>query len=167
MLLFLQVLTLFLVAVAMSMALAHALEFPGKRRLDERTYVAVQTIYYPGFTLGGIGEVLAVIATLILLLVMRNGGAPFWWIFAAFIAILSMHAVFWFITQPANRYWTKNIRLGKAGGKFFAAEQPGEHSTEDKHQDWRQVRDQWEYSHIARAVLSTIALIALAVAIAS
>jgi hypothetical protein len=30
---------------------------PGKRRLDEATYKAVQAIYYPGFTLvGRVGE---------------------------------------------------------------------------------------------------------------
>ena len=76
MLLLLQIVTVFLVGVAMSMALAHALEYPGKMRLDESTYMAVQTIYYPGFTIGGIGELLAVV-TLILALVMRSGARPF------------------------------------------------------------------------------------------
>jgi hypothetical protein len=46
----LQVVTVFLVAVAMSLALAHALELPGKMRLEKATYIAVQIIYYPGFT---------------------------------------------------------------------------------------------------------------------
>lgn len=75
MLLTLQVVTIFLVGVAMSLALAHALEFPRKLRLDEQTYLTVQTIYYPGFTAGGIGEVLAVISTLILMFALRNDGA--------------------------------------------------------------------------------------------
>jgi hypothetical protein len=44
MLLILQILTVFLVAVAMSLALAHALELPGKMRLDKQTYIAVQAI---------------------------------------------------------------------------------------------------------------------------
>jgi hypothetical protein len=56
MMMVLEVVTIFLVAFAVSMALAHALEHPGKQRLDEKTDMAVQTIYYPGFTLGGIGE---------------------------------------------------------------------------------------------------------------
>src|SRR2546423_12001989 len=34
----------------------------GKLRLDKETYSAVQTIYYPGFTVGGFAEVLSVIA---------------------------------------------------------------------------------------------------------
>ena len=157
----LQVVTVFLVAVAMSMALAHALEFPGKRHLDERTYMAVQAIYYPGFTLGGIGESLAVIATLVLLLFTRHAANAFWWILAAFLAIASMHAVFWLVTQPVNRYWLKNQHLDRLGEKFFSSRR------EPTTQDWMRLRNQWEYSHIARAVLSAIALIALTVAIAT
>ncbi len=53
----LSAVALLLVAVTMGLSLAHALEFPGKLRLDEPTYRAVQAIYYPGFTIGGlIGE---------------------------------------------------------------------------------------------------------------
>jgi hypothetical protein len=40
----------------MALSLAHALEVPGKLRLNKEQYLAVQTIYYPGFTLGGIAE---------------------------------------------------------------------------------------------------------------
>jgi len=47
MLVFLQVMTLLLVAVTMALALAQALEFPGKLRLDRRAYYAMQPIYYP------------------------------------------------------------------------------------------------------------------------
>jgi hypothetical protein len=59
-----EVITIFLVAVAMSMALAQALEYPGKMRLSRESYFATQSIYYPGFTIGGFGEVLAVVATI-------------------------------------------------------------------------------------------------------
>lgn len=53
----LQVVTILLVAVAMAMALAHALELPGKLRLSKEAYFTTQSIYYPGFTLGGmVGE---------------------------------------------------------------------------------------------------------------
>jgi hypothetical protein len=33
--------------------LAHALEWPGKLRLSREHYLAVQPIYYPGFTYSG------------------------------------------------------------------------------------------------------------------
>jgi hypothetical protein len=46
----------------MGLALAHALEFTSKLRLNKDTYLAIQTIYDPGFTIGGISEPLAIIA---------------------------------------------------------------------------------------------------------
>ena len=46
----LQVVTVLLVAVAMALTLAHALELPGKMRLTKDVYYAMQHIYYPGFT---------------------------------------------------------------------------------------------------------------------
>ena len=44
----LQIVALMLVAVAMALSLAHALELPGKMRLGKDAYLSVQTIYYPG-----------------------------------------------------------------------------------------------------------------------
>jgi hypothetical protein len=170
--LLLEVMTVFLVAVAMSMALAHALEFPGKQRLDEETYMAVQTIYYPGFTVGGIGEPLAAISTLILLIAMRDRGSAFWWILGALIALVAMHAVFWLVTQPTNRFWLRNQQLSRAGAKFFAVDQSKRSgaqpsgATKDSNLDWKAFRDRWEYSHIARAILSGLALIAVVTAVA-
>jgi len=164
MLLFLEVVTVFLVGVAVSMALAHALEYPGKLRLDERTYLAVQTIYYPGFTIGGVGEPLALIATLVLMLTIRDNSAAFWWTLVAFVAVLAMHLIFWFITQPVNRYWLKYQQLTKAGALFFGVRH-GNQSAE-KLPSWTYLRKRWEYSHIVRAVCSAVALIALVIAVA-
>jgi hypothetical protein len=49
------------------MSLAHALEFPGKRRLDRNTYFKVRPIYYPAFTVGdNFGEPGAMFAMLAL-----------------------------------------------------------------------------------------------------
>jgi hypothetical protein len=167
MLLILQVVTIFLVGVAMSMALAHALEFPGKLRLDEQTYRTVQTIYYPGFTAGGVGEVLAVVSTLILMLMFRNDGAAYWWALLAFMAVLAMHIVFWFVTQPTNRHWLKNQQMSNVGTKFFGLDRQNRSgSATGNDSDWQRLRDRWEYSHIVRALLSVVALVALAVAVA-
>src|SRR5437899_9251567 len=106
----LQVITVFLAAVAMALTLAHALEYPGKMRLSRENYIATQSIYYPGFTLG-FGEVLGVIASLTLMLLMPRGSAPFWWSFIGFLALALMHAVFWIVTQPVNRHWTANLKM--------------------------------------------------------
>ena len=166
MMLAIQVATVFLVGIAMTMALAHVLEFPGKLRLDEQTYMAVQMIYYPGFTIGGIGEGLAIIATLILMIAKRPDGAAFWWALAAFVALLAMHAVFWSVTQPVNRYWLKNQRLGTAGTRFFGIDRSNRSATNAFDPNWKDLRDRWEYSHIVRAALSAIALIAVTIAVA-
>ena len=168
MLLFLEVITIFFAAVAMSLALAHALEFPGKMRLDPETYMAVQTIYYPGFTVGGAGEPLAAITALILLIVLRGRGAAFWWALAAFLALTLMHATFWLVTQPTNRFWLKNQPLTKVGSKFFGVDPSGRLEQEPKvNPDWTRLRDRWEYSHIVRAIFAVIALVALVVAVAA
>jgi hypothetical protein len=57
--------------------LAHALEFPGKLRLKKEQYLAVQPIYYPGFTIGGIAEPAVILATLALLITTPAGTAAF------------------------------------------------------------------------------------------
>ena len=74
----LHILTVILVAIAMALSLAHVLELPGKLRLDRDTYLKVQTIYYPGFTIGGISEPLAALALLMLLFMTQTGTTAFW-----------------------------------------------------------------------------------------
>jgi hypothetical protein len=78
----------------------------------------------------------------------------------------AMHAIFWLITQPVNRHWLKNQRLGTAGTKFFALDRTNLSAADTLDSNWQCLRDRWGYSHIVRAVFSAIALIALAVAIA-
>ena len=63
-----QILAVIVVALAMVPALAHALEMPGKMRLGSDAYFAVQRIYYPGFTIAGVGEPAGFIAVGVLLL---------------------------------------------------------------------------------------------------
>ena len=93
----LHILTVILVAIAMALSLAHVLELPGKLRLDRDTYLKVQTIYYPGFTIGGISEPLAVLALLMLLFLTQTGTTAFRLMLMAFIALGLMHLIFWLI----------------------------------------------------------------------
>ena len=160
----LQVVTLLLVAIAMTCALAHALEMPGKLRLSREVYLTVQQIYYPGFTIvGGGGEIAGMLGTLLLVFITPKNTGAFALTLAALIAMLSAHVVFWAITQPANRYWMREQQLGPAGAAFFrtdtaAASQPA---------DWTILRSRWERSHLVRAVLFSAALVLLATATAA
>lgn len=148
----------FITALVMGQALAHALEMPGKMRLDREQYHAVQTIYYPGFTIGGIAEPLAIL-TVAARLIVEPAGGRFWLIAGALAALVMTQALFWLVVQPVNRQWLGTTKLSDAADRFFrtgeTARPPG---------DWTKLRDRWERGHVARAVLATTAFIMLLVA---
>ncbi len=158
----LQVAAVLLAALALAPALAHALELPGKRRLTRDAYLVTQTIYYPGFTVAGIGEPVAAVATFGLLLVTPTQSPAFWLVLVALLSLVAMQAVYWIVTHPVNKAWMARQRLGKAGPTFFAT---GATASPADALDWQVLRDRWEYSHVARAVLAAIGLVALVVAI--
>jgi hypothetical protein len=153
---FVQLVCVVLVAIAMALTLAHALELPGKMRLGKEAYLSVQQIYYPGFTVGGVAEPLGIIA---LLVFMPPPGSRFWWTMAALISLVAMHLVYWFVTHPVNSFWTKDIQLTGLGATFFSLFAP------DISGDWAKLRDVWEYSHVARAALGMLSLIFLTIAV--
>ena len=155
----LEIATVLLVAVSMALALAHALELPGKLRLDRDTYHAVQTIYYPGFTIGGISEPLAILGT-ITLLVFSPGGSAFVLTLAALVLLVAMQAAYWLITHPVNRFWLEGQDLRAAARAFFASD-PLVRGKSGADAAWTRLRDRWEYSHVARAAFALLALIAL------
>jgi hypothetical protein len=149
----------------MAPALAHAFEFPGKMRLNRDTYVAVQAIYYPGFTIAGISEPLSLIAVIMLLSVTPPQTAAFWLTLVALFGLLGMQVVYWTLTHPANKFWLQSAggTLGNFGGSFFAFDPAGR--SEEGEVDWTKLRDRWEYSHIARAGLAFLSFLSLVLAI--
>jgi len=153
-----QVVCLGLVSAAFAFALAHAAEFPGKLRLDEVTYRAVQRIYYPGFTIGGISEPLAILALIGLVFATPRANPAFGWTIAALLAVFGMQLVYWLVTHPVNSAWLEGETLRGGAAGFFAFGQGVDAA------DWTQLRDRWEYSHVARAVLGAAALLCLAIA---
>ena len=155
----LQIVTLFLVAAAWAFAFAHAAEMPGKMRLDRQTYLAVQTIYYPGFTIGGASEPLAVVATAVLLGLTPPESGAFWWTALALAATVATHVVFWLVTQPVNRIWMQEQETGAAGSAFFATGAAAPAA------GWKRLRLRWEWSHLVRAGLMTIAFVAMTIAV--
>lgn len=154
----LQAIAIILAAFTMAQMLAHALEFPGKRRLDRDTYLKVQTIYYPGFTIGGAFEPLSVIATFALLLATPFGTTSFWLTATTLAGLCLAHAIYWVVTHPVNKVWVKDEQLSKSGDAFFAA------GNATATGDWIELRDRWEWSHVVRAALAVASLVALVVA---
>jgi len=149
-------LTVVLASVGMALSLAHVLELPGKRRLGRDAYFAVQTIYYPGFTIGGVGEPVAVIAALVLLLYTTPGTATFWLVLAALICLAVVHGLYWLLVHPVNKLWLQGRDLRGVGASFFATG-----GASPSVQSWTTLRDRWEFSHVARAVFAVLAFLLL------
>ena len=160
----LQVISAILVAVAMALALAHALELPGKLRLSKEQYLAVQPIYYPGFTVGGLCEPLSLLF-LVLLLLLLNEGTVFWLTAGAFASMLAMHAAYWLLTHPVNNFWLKDVRPKGIGGSFFSFD-PLNRIDDASKLDWVVLRNRWEFSHAIRAGFGLLGLVLLITAIA-
>ena len=159
----LQVITLMLVALAMVPAAAHALELPGKMRLSRDVYLTVQRIYYPGFTIAGLAEVFSMLAALALVFITSRESAAFALSLGALVLLLAMHAIYWAIIAPVNKVWLKAERLSQTGETFFRM---NDDHDEVPPAEWTSLRNRWEYSHVVRAVLVTIALALLASAVA-
>ena len=159
MIVILKLVSLFLVIATVVPSAAHALEWPGKRRLAREPYLAVQPIYYPGFTIIGTAEPLSILALAVLLAVTPRGTAVFWLVAAALLAAVVTHALYWIVTAPVNKVWLRSETLSGAGRRFFAA---GANVSET---EWTALRDRWEHSHLYRASSSLVALILLSIAV--
>lgn len=159
----LEVATLLAVAIAMATALAHALELPGKMRLSKAEYLAVQQIYYPGFTIGGAAEPIALIL-LIALVLLTPSGLALWLTAGAFVTLAAAHATYWLFTHPLNHFWLKDVELNGAGASFFSIDLVGRRGDDG---DWTTLRNRWESSHVVRAAfaLASLTLIAAAIAV--
>lgn len=150
---------LLLLAVTMGLSLAHALEFPGKVRLDEPTYRAVQAIYYPGFTTGGlIGELGGMLTLIALLILTPTAAERFWWTLAALGWLVIGHATYWIVTHPINGAWLKDTDVAHVSKLFFRV-----FSAPDA--DWKRMRNVWECSHAARACLHTLGFLSMTMAL--
>lgn len=159
----LQVVSTMLVAIALALALAHALEFPGKRRLDRDTYLAVQPIYYPGFTIvGGIGDFGGLVLTMALLVLTPPGTVTFWLTLVAVAGLVGMFIVYALVTHPVNKVWLKGRPVTGFSARFFCGGRAVDEPGADR---WTILRDRWEYSHIGRAALAAVSLLALLIAL--
>lgn len=129
-------------ALAMGAALAHALELPNKIALSREDYFVVQRIYSGWSRLGYLiaVQLAGMLGVVVLYRRQRRVLVP---ALAAVACLIAAQAVFWIFTFPANQA-TANWTL-----------QP---------EAWESLRRQWEYSHLAGAILQTLALASLIVA---
>ena len=126
-------------SLALAPGLAHLLELGNKIGLARDAYLTVQQLYR-GWALLGLIVVAALVSSLSLAIMVRKRRNEFVPALIAFLCIAGTQVVFWTFTFPVNRQ-THNWTLLP--------------------ENWMALRNQWEYSHAASAVLSFIALVAL------
>src|SRR5262249_60822333 len=126
-------------------------------------------IYYPGFTIGGLfGEAGAIVATLALVIATAASGRELALTLAALLALLAMHATYWIVTHPVNKFWLRGRMLDTFSTGFFGLGKRGRDTaaTADADDVWMALRNRWEYSHVLRAAFAGAALLCLIIALA-
>jgi hypothetical protein len=141
-------LTILITSISMSATFAHLLELPAKMKYDGGMWLTLlQTLYPPGFgTIGGYSEAIAVIMVLVLTFLVRRRRSAFGWTLFGAICLIATHAAFWIWVSPVN------ATLLPLTPDTLPA-------------NWIHLRNQWEYTHAARAILQILALSALVVSI--
>lgn len=136
--------TIMLTAVLLTMGFTHLWQLPHRMDYDGALWLETLTFYIK-FGPGGPGpviEVAAIQSTILLALFARARRPAFALTLVAAIALVVSLGAWWVFIYPVNREllnWT----------------------AETLPQNWTDFRDQWEYTHAARAVLMLIALGAL------
>jgi uncharacterized membrane protein len=130
--------------VMLGPALAHAFELPNKIDLARDQYFIVQQIYrgWDRFALVLLLQVIALVAAAWLTRRQRQVARP---IAGALLCVIAAQILFWTYTFPANAA-TRNWTVQTA--------------------DWETLREHWEYSHLAGAVLQLAGILSLIVAVA-
>lgn len=146
---FVRFLNLLLVALTLGMTFCHALEYPGKVKLDGPEWLTVQHNIYVAFgVVGAIIEVIAILTTWIVFAQIRSWkAARVLTLFAAITATAALGVWFAWV-DPVNtalNAWTP----------------------ETLPDNWASFRDRWEAGQAVSAVLFLLAFSALVVAVLS
>lgn len=143
-----RLLTIMFAALSMGTVLCHLMEMPAKVNFDGALWLTLlHKLYPPTFgTIGAFFEVGAIVTSLLLAYLVRRRWQTFAWTLAGALCLLVAHAGFWLWIAPVNA--------------TMAVLTPDTLPT-----DWTRLRDQWEFTHAARAILQIAALGALVFAV--
>lgn len=132
-------------ALVLGLTLTHVLEAPGKAQLSGAEWLAIQHTFYGGYAVvGGIAEVVGLVASLILAYLLRAERAAAGLALLAALSFAGTLLAFAFGNNPLNQQianWTP----------------------ETLPVTWPETRDAWDRAHTISAVLGAIAFFALLV----
>jgi hypothetical protein len=135
--------TIMLTALSMGMAFCHLLELPAKMAYTGALWLTLlQTLYGAFGTIGAFIEVGAVITAAVVAFLVRRRRPAFGWTLLGTLCLVAAHVAWWVWVAPVN------ATMAPLTPETLPA-------------DWMALRDQWEYTHAARAVLQIVALGAL------
>lgn len=84
----------------------------------------------------------------------------------ALVGLIGMQAVYWLLTHPVNQFWVAGENFDRFSSGFFSfGAKRSRFQNESRQPDWTELRDRWEYSHVARAVFALLSLITPVIAI--
>lgn len=130
-------------ALSMGMALCHLLEMPAKMTYDKALWLTLlQTLYGAFGTIGAFIEVGAVVTAVVLAILIRQRRPAFGWTLLGALCLAAAHLAWWVWVAPVN------ATMAPLTPETVPA-------------DWMRLRDHWEYTHAARAVLQMIGVGAL------
>ena len=142
--------TIILSALVTGMALCHALELPAKMQYSASQYIAVQNSLYVAFgppNIGAIIEFAVPLAAIALAILVRKRRPAFQLTLVAIaFMLLAFPVIFFAFTEPANTI------IRNATPESIPA-------------NWEQLRNQWEYSHLARFFCHLLGLSALVLSV--
>jgi hypothetical protein len=141
--------TIIFAALVMGTSFAHTLELPAKINYDAALWTTLQQSLYWGFgNIGGYFEAATVfLAAPVLTFLVRKRRPAFQWTLVGTICFaFAFFVVFLMFTEPMNREFAQ----------WTLQSIPA---------DWTQVRNQWEFSHMARFVLHLTGLSALLISV--
>jgi hypothetical protein len=129
--------------VMLGPALAHAFELPNKIGLPRDQYFIVQQIYR-GWDMFAVVLLIQVVALAAAAWLTRRQDQVVRPVVVTLLCVVAAQILFWVFTFPANAA-TTNWTV-----------QP---------EDWQRLRRDWEYSHLAGAILQSIGVLGLIVAL--
>jgi hypothetical protein len=137
-------------ALVMGMALCHALELPAKMQYSASQYITIQNSLYVAFGPPNIGayiEVFAPVTAIGLAILVRKRRLAFQLtLLAVALMLLAFPALFSVFIEPAN------VAFRSATPTSIPA-------------NWEQLRNQWEYAHLARFFCHLAGLSALVLSV--
>ena len=138
--------TILLAALALTMESAHVLELPQKMQYDAHMYAAVNTTLYRYFAIvGGVYQLGSIGAAVILAFLVRQHGRSFRWTLAGACSLLLAFGIWLVVVAPVNGEVAEALRSAPESVPAI----------------WMQMRNRWEYGHVAGFVVQLVRLCAL------